>query len=65
MDKPISTVAREIADAAVAFEEQQTGHAPKSVTVVLSGETLLPALFVIVCEPTTSWKGSRLPCPSW
>jgi uncharacterized protein YbcI len=44
MDKPISTVAREIADAASAFEEQQTGHAPKSVTVVLSGETLVITL---------------------
>jgi uncharacterized protein YbcI len=44
MDKPISTVAREIADAASAFEEQQTGHAPKSVTVVLSGKTLVVTL---------------------
>jgi uncharacterized protein YbcI len=44
MDKPISTVAREIADAAVTFEEQQTGRAPKSVTVVLSGKTLVVTL---------------------
>ena len=44
MDKPISTVAREIAQAAIAFEEQQTGRAPKSVTVVLSGETLVVTL---------------------
>ena len=44
MDKPISTVARKIAEAAIAFEEQQTGHAPKSVTVVLSGETLVVTL---------------------
>jgi uncharacterized protein YbcI len=44
MDKPISTVAREIAEAASIFEEQQTGRVPKSVTVVLSGETLVITL---------------------
>jgi uncharacterized protein YbcI len=44
MDKPISTVAKEIAQAASAFEERQTGHAPKSVSVVLSGETLVITL---------------------
>ena len=37
-------MAQQIAQAASAFEEQQTGHAPKSVTVVLSGETLVITL---------------------
>jgi uncharacterized protein YbcI len=41
MSKPDSTVARQIAQAASAFEQQRTGRAPSSVTVVLSGETLV------------------------
>ncbi len=44
MDKPISTVARDIAQAASAFEQRQTGRAPKAVTVVLSEETLVVTL---------------------
>ena len=39
-----STVAQEIAQAAVAFHEQRTGHAPKSVTVVLGEDTLVVTL---------------------
>jgi uncharacterized protein YbcI len=44
MDKPISTVAREIAQAAIACEERHTGRAPKAVTVVLSEKTLVVTL---------------------
>ncbi len=44
MDQPDSTVARRIAQAACAFERQRTGHAPRSVAVVLSGETLVVTL---------------------
>jgi uncharacterized protein YbcI len=44
MEKLDSTVAHQIAQAASAFEQRRTGHAPKSVTVVLSGETLLITL---------------------
>jgi uncharacterized protein YbcI len=44
MDKPNSTMAQQIAQAASAFEQQRTGHVPKSVTVVLSGETLVITL---------------------
>jgi hypothetical protein len=40
MEKPDSTVGRDIAKTASAFEQQGTGLAPKSVTVVLSGEML-------------------------
>jgi uncharacterized protein YbcI len=36
-----STMAAQIAEAAREFERQRTGHTPKSVTVVLSGETLV------------------------
>jgi uncharacterized protein YbcI len=36
-----STVAQQIARAASAFEERRTGHAPESVNVVLSEDTLV------------------------
>ena len=35
MDKPNSEMARQIAKAAFAFEQQRTGNTPESVTVVL------------------------------
>jgi len=38
------SVANEIARAASAFEQRRTGHAPKSVTVILSGDTLVITL---------------------
>ena len=41
MNKPDSTVAKQIAQAASAFEQQRTGRAPRSVTVVLSADTLV------------------------
>ena len=44
MDKPNSTMARQIAQAASAFEQERTGHVPKSVTVVLSENTLVITL---------------------
>jgi uncharacterized protein YbcI len=39
-----STVAQQIAEAASTFEHRLTGRVPKSVTVVLSGETLVITL---------------------
>src|SRR5579872_250042 len=44
MDGSSSTMARQIAHAASAFQEQRTGHAPQSVAVVLSGDTLVITL---------------------
>jgi len=44
MDESDSTVAQQIAQAAIAFEQQRTGHAPTSVTVVLSDDTLVITL---------------------
>jgi len=38
------TMAQQIAQAATAFQQQRTGHAPKSVSVVLSGDTLVVTL---------------------
>ena len=38
------SVAQQIAQAAIACQQQRTGHKPQSVAVVLSGETLLITL---------------------
>jgi uncharacterized protein YbcI len=38
------TMAEQIAAAASAFQQQRTGHGPKSVSVVLGGETLVVTL---------------------
>jgi uncharacterized protein YbcI len=44
MGKPTSTMARQIAEAASAFQEQRTGHIPQAVSVVLSDDTLVITL---------------------
>jgi uncharacterized protein YbcI len=45
MDKPPSSIAQQIAEAAIAFEQRRTGnHVPKAVTVVLSEGTLVITL---------------------
>ncbi len=38
------SMAEQIAQAATAFQQQRTGHEPKSVSVVLSGDTLVVTL---------------------
>lgn len=44
MEKSDSTMALQLAQAASAFQQQRTGHTPKSVTVVLSDDTLVVTL---------------------
>ena len=44
MLEPRSTMAQQVAQAAIAFQRQRTGHAPKAVTVVLSEGTLVVTL---------------------
>ena len=44
MEKPNSTMAQRVALAASDFQRERTGHVPKSVTVVLSGDTLVVTL---------------------
>jgi len=44
MTKSNSSMAQQIAHAAVAFEQRRTGHTPQSVTVVLSDNTLMITL---------------------
>jgi uncharacterized protein YbcI len=44
MDKSSSTMAQQVAKAARDFQQKQTGHAPKAISVVLNGETLVITL---------------------
>jgi len=44
LNESTSTVAQKIAQAALAFHQRGTGHAPKSVTVVLGADTLVVTL---------------------
>jgi uncharacterized protein YbcI len=44
MIKEESTVAKQVAEAVMAFQQKMTGHAPKAVTVVLSQDTLVVTL---------------------
>src|SRR5580692_1365480 len=44
MIKSNSKMAKQIAQAAIAFEKKRTGHTPTSVTVVMSDNTLMIAL---------------------
>jgi len=44
MEKFDPSVAQQIAQAAITFQQQRTGHEPKSVAVILSGDTLLITL---------------------
>ena len=42
--KAESTMARQVAQAVMAFQQRTTGHAPKAITVVLSQDTLVVTL---------------------
>ena len=42
--RPESMMARQVAQAVMAFQQRTTGHAPKAVTVVLSQDTLVVTL---------------------
>ena len=44
MDKSSPLMAQQLAQAASSFEQQRTGHAPKSVNVVLNEDTLVITL---------------------
>jgi uncharacterized protein YbcI len=44
MPNTIPTLAEQIAQAATVFQQQRTGHAPRSVSVVVDGETLVITL---------------------
>jgi uncharacterized protein YbcI len=50
LDKPKSNMAQQIAQVAKAFEQERTGHRPKSVTVVLSDDALVIALHGALSE---------------
>ena len=59
MEKSNSTMAQQIAEAASAFEQLRTGHGPKSVTVVLSEETLVVTLHGACRRPRKPWLRHR------
>jgi uncharacterized protein YbcI len=44
MIKPQTTMAQQVAQAVMAFQQKTTGHAPKAVTVVLGQDTLVVTL---------------------
>ena len=44
MIKPQSMMAQEVAKAVMTYQRKTTGHTPKAVTVVLSGDTLVVTL---------------------
>jgi uncharacterized protein YbcI len=44
MDRSRSTIAERVAQAAISFQYERTGHAPRAATVVLSGDTLVITL---------------------
>ncbi len=50
MDQPKSNRAKQIAEVAKAFEQERTGHRPKSVTVVLSDDALVITLHGALSE---------------
>lgn len=43
--KPHLTMAQQVAEAARAYQQERTGHAPRTVTVVLSDDTLVVTLY--------------------
>jgi uncharacterized protein YbcI len=59
MDKPDSSKAQQIAQAARAFEQQTTGRPPSSVTVVLSEDTLVITLRGTLSPAETALAKSR------
>ncbi|MHC4092130.1 MAG: Na-translocating system protein MpsC family protein [Planctomycetota bacterium] len=50
LHNPTSNMAQQIAQVAKAFEQERTGHRPKSVTVVLSDDTLVITLHGALSE---------------
>ena len=52
------SIAQQIARAAMNFQRQQTGHAPESVAVVLSGDTLVVTLHGALTKAEKTLAGS-------
>jgi uncharacterized protein YbcI len=58
MDRSSSAVARQLAQAFSEFERQTTGHVPRSVAVVLSGDTLVVTLHGALSPAEQTLAGS-------
>jgi len=64
MPPSAKTMAEQIAQAATAFQEQRTGHEPRSVSVVLSDDTPVVTLHEALTPAETALlKDSRGRCP--
>lgn len=50
MNADARSMAQQVADAAIAFQRERTGHAPRSATVVLSGDTLVVTMHEALSE---------------
>ena len=50
MDKLTPTIAEQVAQAAIAFQLERTGHSPSAATVVLGGDTLVITLVDALSE---------------
>ena len=48
MNDSTATAARQVAETTITFEQQQTGHVPQSVTMILSDEMLAIALHAVL-----------------
>ena len=61
MSRSNPTMAQQIAEAAAAFEQQRTGHVPRSATVVLNDDTLFITLYAGRCPPSRKrpWPEAR------
>jgi len=55
MEKLDPSVAQQIAQASIAFQQKRTGHEPQSVVVVLSDYTLLITLHEALADDTPWW----------
>ena len=58
MENYESGMARQVAEAAIAFQQHRTGHRPRSVTVVLSGDTLVVTLHGALSPAEQALAGS-------
>jgi uncharacterized protein YbcI len=59
MEQIVSTIAQQIARAAIAFERQRTGRAPSKVTVVLTNDTLVITLHGVLSPAERALAKSR------
>lgn len=60
MNKPDLTITEQLAEVAGTLQHQRTGHSPKAVTVVLSGDTLVVTLYDALTQAENALARSPL-----